>query len=324
MGYITEQESLQALFGSDAAAQAAWLVAQVLVGESSGARATHQHLSVLYDPFPTINARADMLIMECLVTEDGTFYADKIWTEALCEENGNFYADEIFLDVLFDFNQLSPNVKLYIPMSDYLFPELAGLTWDIKKTPKFSTHIASHVSGREVRMSNYAYPVWTWEMTYEVLRAGTEQELQLLMGFFLARSGSFDTFLYKDPDEHNELVGIPLGVGDASLTKFTMFKSFAGFAEPCGYVDPSSIHVYFGAYSGGSGPPPPLVEQTSGWSFISPNQISFVIPVPIDTMVVADYNWYYRVRFGEDAQDYNQFMYQLWELKTLTIQTVKP
>ncbi|MEI8032784.1 MAG: DUF2460 domain-containing protein [Chlorobiaceae bacterium] len=198
-------------------------------------------------------------------------------------------------------------------MSDYLFPTLPGLQWDIVKAPKFSTQIAPHLSGREVRISSYAYPVWTWEMSYEFLRAGAEEELQTLMGFFLKRSGSFDTFLYQDPDETNIMTAVALGTGDATQSKWTLSKTYAGFTEPCGYVDPASIRVYFNA-----------VEQTSGWSFISPNQISFTTPPSIGVTITASYTWYYRVRFGEDRQDYNQFMFELWELKKVTLQSVKP
>ncbi len=38
----------------------------------------------------------------------------------------------------------------------------------------------------------------------------------------------------------------------------------------------------------------------------------------------ASYTWYCRVRFGKDVQDYNNFMYQLWNLKKLTLEMVKP
>lgn len=198
-------------------------------------------------------------------------------------------------------------------MSDYLFPTLPGLDWDIQKTPAFSTQISSHVSGREVRVSNYAYPIWTWEMSYEFLRAGAEEELQTLMGFFLARSGTFDTFLYADPDEDNVLTKVTLGIGDSSQTVWHLSKTFAGFTEPCGYVDPSSIRVYFGD-----------VEQLSGWTFFSPNGIVFASAPPIDTVVKADYTWYYRVRFGDDSQTYSQFMFELWELQKVTLKSVKP
>jgi len=150
-------------------------------------------------------------------------------------------------------------------------------------------------------------------MSFEFLRAGAEQELQALEGFFLARRGKFDTFLYHDPDENNVLTGAAVGTGDNSQTKWTLYKTFAGFAEPCGYVDPASIHVYFGA-----------IEQTTGWSFVSPNQLVFDVPVPLGTVITANYHWYYRVRFDEDSHQYNQFMFRLWELKKLTLKSVKP
>jgi hypothetical protein len=60
------------------------------------------------------------------------------------------------------------------------------------------------------------------------------------------------------------------------------------------------------------------------WNLITPNTLSFPVPPAKGSVVSATYTWYYRVRFGEDVQDYNNFMYQLWELKKLSLEMVKP
>ncbi len=40
------------------------------------------------------------------------------------------------------------------------FPTLAGLGWSSHKKPTFSTLVAPHVSGREVRDALYQNPIW--------------------------------------------------------------------------------------------------------------------------------------------------------------------
>src|SRR5579862_2349234 len=45
------------------------------------------------------------------------------------------------------------------------FPTLAGLGWSVHKKPVFSTVVASHVSGREVRDALYQNPIWQFELT---------------------------------------------------------------------------------------------------------------------------------------------------------------
>ncbi|NTV02423.1 MAG: DUF2460 domain-containing protein [Chlorobiaceae bacterium] len=317
MARFVDQSQFAVLAGRNAGASVDGLKAETLVAAPASAFVDGFSMTVLYGLRPPVSAFGIDDKLEVLVEGAATFYADSTSIDALVEGLANFYADNTALAVLYDYREISPNVKLYDPMSDYLFPTLPGLTWDIVKRPVFSTAIVPHVSGREVRVSSYAYPLWTWEMTYEFLRAGAEAELQCLMGFFLARSGSFDTFLYKDPDEENELEDVVLGIGNSVQTRWSMTKAFGGFVEPCGYVDPDSIHVYFSTGE-------ITVEQFAGWSFVSPNQIVFDAAVPVGVVVRADYCWYYRVRFGEDSQDYSQFMYQLWELNALTLQSVKP
>ncbi len=47
------------------------------------------------------------------------------------------------------------------------FPTLAGQGWSVHKTPLFSTIVASHVSGREVRDALYQNPIWRFELTFD-------------------------------------------------------------------------------------------------------------------------------------------------------------
>ena len=49
------------------------------------------------------------------------------------------------------------------------FPTLTGLGWSVHKKPLFSTIVAAHVSGREVRNALYQNPIWQFELTYEGL-----------------------------------------------------------------------------------------------------------------------------------------------------------
>ena len=48
-------------------------------------------------------------------------------------------------------------------------PTLAGLAWSRHKKPGFSTRVASHVSGREVRVALMSYPLYEFEAVYNGL-----------------------------------------------------------------------------------------------------------------------------------------------------------
>ena len=51
-----------------------------------------------------------------------------------------------------------------------IFPALPGLAWSVTKAPRFQTRIQRAVSGRELRVLDQPWPVWTWTLTYALLR----------------------------------------------------------------------------------------------------------------------------------------------------------
>jgi uncharacterized protein (TIGR02217 family) len=304
---------------SGAARMRASRVAMQLLVEKGGICCSRSSLSVLYEPAVPSAHQSAQAVSEVLVTCTANTATQLLASSWLLQAPASVLARRTLLQVMYGLDEPSPLTQEMQPVSDYLLPTLPGLAWHVKKRPKFNTAIASHVSGREVRVSNYAYPIWEWEMKYEFLRADAHTELQQLMGFFLARAGSYDTFLYRDPSEDNMVLNHLLVVGDGATTKFTLTKSYGGFTEPCGYVDSSTLAIRFQA---------PLatdpLPQTTGWSFVSPNQIVFAVPPPVGTSVWIDFTWYYRVRFAEDSQDYDNFMFEMWQLQKLSIQSVKP
>ena len=57
-------------------------------------------------------------------------------------------------------------------MTPLTFPQLPGQGWSVHKRPSFSTRVASHVSGREVRSALYAATLYEFELTFDGLVAG--------------------------------------------------------------------------------------------------------------------------------------------------------
>src|ERR1700721_1972941 len=51
-----------------------------------------------------------------------------------------------------------------------IFPALPGLGWSVSKTPRFATRIQRAVSGRELRVLDQPNPIWSWTLTYSMLR----------------------------------------------------------------------------------------------------------------------------------------------------------
>ncbi|MDD5247815.1 MAG: DUF2460 domain-containing protein [Rhodocyclaceae bacterium] len=195
-------------------------------------------------------------------------------------------------------------------MSDLLLPSLPGLAWSVLKTPEWSTSAQRSVSGKELRLPNWSYPIWHFALTYEVLRAdAVNTELQTLMGFFCARQGSFDTFLFNDPTD-NAVTAQPLGTGDGATKSFQLVRQMAGFVEPVKELN---------------GAPQLFVNgvATSAFSLGTGGVVTFNTAPANGAALTWSGNFYFRVHFEKDLAEFENFLYQLWALKKLEIASVK-
>lgn len=218
------------------------------------------------------------------------------------------------LDLLSPINSDVPAAPIVPPT----LPTLAGQGWSVKKTPNWSTIVAPHVSGREVRVSNYVFPLYDFELVFNALNSdgsylgvGT-QSLQTLMGFYAQMMGKFGQFLFTDTTD-NSAVQQTLGVGNGAATTFTFGRALATGApiEPVGWVTSLST-VYLNG-----------VAQSYGWSWATPNSLIFANPPANGVTVAATFAYSFLCRFSEDALEFEQFMNNLWMLKSCKFQSVR-
>jgi GTA TIM-barrel-like domain/Conserved hypothetical protein 2217 (DUF2460) len=133
---------------------------------------------------------------------------------------------------------VAPPVPDQLPgvLMPFVFPSLPGLGWSVHKRPSFSTRVASHVSGREVRAPFYAQGLYEFELTVEGLdSAGAfpglkANSLQSLMGLFIQCQGQFGTFLYTDTTDNSATCGLS-GFGNGTNTAFTLQRAIADSSE---------------------------------------------------------------------------------------------
>lgn len=210
-------------------------------------------------------------------------------------------------------------------MSDAQFPDLRGLSWDYTLTPTFSTGIQQTTSGREVRTAFWSAPLWKLLLSYEFLYddaqhvdANGYSELQQLAGFFLARQGSFDSFLIdlaqltRKPLD-STVSGQPIGIGDGSTTSFQLVRNIGGYSEQVQNPAGQSATVYVAG-----------AKKTQGTDYtISNGLVSFASPPAPGAPITADFQWLWRVRFAQDELEFGNFMYLLWECKKVELVEVR-
>jgi hypothetical protein len=197
------------------------------------------------------------------------------------------------------------------------FPALPGQGWSVHKKPTFSTLVATHASGREVRDALYQNPIWQFELTFDGLAADSAsypglgpQSLQSLMGLFLACQGQFGTFLYADPGDY-AVSGQNFATGDGATTSFTFARALGGFLEPVGWVT-SVAQVKVGG-----------IVQGSGWWLSTPNSLVFATAPASGALIGASFTYAFQCRFDDDAADFEQFMQNLWTLQSLKFRSVR-
>ncbi|WP_186291165.1 DUF2460 domain-containing protein [Nitrospirillum viridazoti] len=180
----------------------------------------------------------------------------------------------------------------------------------MQKTPTWSTRILTAASGRETRMAMWSAPKWEFRLKYEVLRdTPTENELQILLGFFNQQQGSFGSFLLIDPDD-NQATGQTIAVGDGTTASFTLVRTFGGYVEPVGAVV-GGLTIYVNG-----------ARQTSGYS-VAGNALTFSRPPASGAVISADFQYAFLVRFKDDAITAERFLRQMWSVGEVNLITVR-
>lgn len=200
------------------------------------------------------------LLTEPLSEGDASVSSGYLLTEPLSEGDPNVRANYLMTEPMSEgypkikssylmIESLHP-VPPELPMSTDTFPgfgstvvepfssPLPGLAFSVHKKPLFKTNIKESASGVEVRTSLTEYPRWDFELSYEFLedRTGADSSLKTIVGFFLSRNGSYDSFLFKDPDDYIADYGL-CGASDGVTTEFPLRRTYGGFHEKVGQLD---------------------------------------------------------------------------------------
>lgn len=160
------------------------------------------------------------------------------------------------------------------------FPELRRFSWNSTFAEKWNTTVQKSASGRVRTLTNQLYPAWTITASYPAL---TDAQADELLGFAALVKGSFEAFLWLDP-EHNAEEGVPI----VQLTdnKYQCVACVGGHVEPVEYVE--DITIYVGGQK----------ARESDYSVYG-GVVTFVRPPA--GRVTADYTYCWKVLFADDG-----------------------
>lgn len=189
-------------------------------------------------------------------------------------------------------------------MSNEVFPKLRGFAPGPGWEPRFSTKILQAVSGKEYRAARQANPLYGLSLRCNFLRPA---DLQALLGFFLARQGAFDNFLYEHPED-KEVVDQVLGTANGVRTTFQLYRSIAGFTEPV-----QNPKVVTNVKVNG------VVKALGADYTVSATGLVIFTSPPLAGPVTWTGQYYYRARFADDSSTYDKLMHGLHANKKIDL-----
>jgi len=219
-------------------------------------------------------------------------------------------------------------------MSNLIFPALAGVSVEMSKTPIWNTTVHESVSGCSVALSSMTYPKYRYRLSFEVLRSGSEAELQQLVGFYNRHGGRADTWLFFD-EEDCTVVDQQFGVGDGVTTDFYLVRDFGGFVEPVTDIKTLGSLTAGGVpmYSDLSSAPAESLSLdflagvyqvwVNDYAYAGGGRIQFSTAPAAGVPLVWSGEYYRRCRFTDDEMDLERFLYRLWKAKAIEFETHK-
>jgi uncharacterized protein (TIGR02217 family) len=184
------------------------------------------------------------------------------------------------------------------------------------KTPTFKTITQISASGKEVRAALWMNPQWKFKFNWDVLKdsGAAPTAFDTMVDFFLSRQGSYDSFLYTDPSD-NAVTNQNFGTGDGTTVAFQLVRQLVsgGFNEVIQNLNGAPVIKDNG------------VTKTAGsdYSINSTGLVTFAVAPVTGHALTWTGNFYYRLRFLNDLQEFEEFYYQYWNAKSVEMLSVK-
>jgi len=225
-------------------------------------------------------------------------------------------------------------------MSNLMFPQLSGIGWPVNRRPYVSTTVNKTAGGQEIRIPNWPYPLETFDLPINYLHDSVVQspgfaaDFEELYGFFVARLGPWDSFLYQDPTDNYTVTlaqyeGLSpttgqnvIATGDGTTKSFQLFRTIGGALQPIYDINgitatlaPPLSAPYCNVYLNG-------VLQGSGFSVSNTGLLTFTSAPGNSVHVAADFSYFKRCVFADDSIDFTRNYQHIWKVKKLSIRQV--
>jgi len=199
------------------------------------------------------------------------------------------------------------------------FPGLLGLAFPVGRAPNWRTIKQEAISGKETRLQLWTYPRYKYEIPVAYLGANQQnQDWQTLSGFFNGVGGAALPWHWNDPYD-KAVTNQALGNGNGVQTIFGFVRALGGFAEPVQDVTPSSVTISLNGAA--QSPSSYTLLADPNWGLVYAVAFASAPASGVAVSWSGAYQW--PCRFDEDSAQLSNVMFNFWELKKISFETVK-
>ncbi len=193
-----------------------------------------------------------------------------------------------------------------------VFPMLPGQSITLGKAPRWSTKVKRAASGRERRTALWPYPLWQFELSYEVVRhRPSNDELAAMWMFFNTIQGQYQPWLFLDPSDYQQANAQLFGIGDGSTATFQIARAFTQAAAEPVYA-PFGMTVFING------------TATTAYAAAANGKITFSSPPAAGALLTWTGCYYFGCRFLADDLTFEQLVSQLWSGKSVKFTSLRP
>jgi uncharacterized protein (TIGR02217 family) len=192
-----------------------------------------------------------------------------------------------------------------------VFPLLPGQSITVTRSPRWSTKVKRASSGRERRTALWPYPLWQFELAFDVVRHRPgNDELAALWSFINTVQGQSQAWLFLDPTDCQQATPQVFGVGDGATTTFQIARAYTPTqAEP--------VYAPFGVSIFVNG------STTTAYSLGPGGQVTFASAPAAGAQLSWTGFYYFGCRFLEDDIGFEQLANQLWASKSVKFTSLR-
>lgn len=183
-----------------------------------------------------------------------------------------------------------------------------SVAFNSTKTQKWDTIIQKSGNGRRKTLSRWPYPEWVIDIDLTKL---DPDEYKYTAGFFAKMRGKAGSFLWKDTEDYRE-ENVQIGIGDGETTGFQLVRNLGDqFVEPVLDILADTLIVMVN-----DEPVTVSAIDDDGW-------IILASAPTVGATVTASFEYYWRVAFNDDDLTWTNLFYDLYNLKSIKLVTVK-